>query len=854
VATDLRFGLRGLRRNATFSIVAVATLGLGIGASATVFAVVEAVLLRPLPYHQPEQLVRLWDVGRQGRNAPIAAANLIDWQQRSTSFDQVAAIRWETHNLAGGDEPLRITVQHVSENFFQTLGAGTALGRAFTPDDGERGDARVTVLSHALWRAAFGGDREIVGRDIRLDEEPYTVIGVMPPDFFFHNPDGAEASIWVAGAIEAEARSNRRRHFLQAVARLRREVTVEKAQSEMTAIAAGLADEYPQTNRDPRSGTALDATVVPLRQDLVASVRPSMLVLVGAVGFVLLIAWVNVTNLLLARTTSRRRELALRVSIGAARKRIFQQLLTETLLLSLMGGTVGLLLARVLVMLFATAAPEAGGALGLSTGAIPLLSSAAVNAWVVVTTLLTCAVTVFACGLAPAAQATRGDPLEGLRPGTGTGRRPGLGGSVLVASEISLALVLLIGLGLLVSSMVSLSGIPLGFDPSDTQVMRAQLTRSRYAFLEQDMETTAGARWRLSPEYGTLITDVVGRLAELPGVQDVGAVNRMPLHGPFSTNLMAGVNVEGIDREPMAVLEGLPAHWTFVASATPDYFRAMGVPILRGRSFSEADDATAPPVAIVNEGFVQRYGMEDPVGKTIMIRDGPWREVTIVGVVGDVLWFGYYHRFLRDDWYDFSRVYLPYAQPATAYRRSGVDFLMTTNVVVRHSGDGAAVRRVMSDIFRAADPETPIVWVGSLDDYLNEGLSDRHFHLLVLGSLAAVALILASVGVYGVVAFQVGQRVPEIGVRMALGARSTNVVGMIVGEGARVAALGVLMGIAGAMATTRFLSQWLHGVSPTDPVVFVGLAGVMVGAAVLACWLPARRAAQVDPMTSLRAE
>ena len=864
--TDVRISLRGLRRDPTFATVAIGTLALGIGASAAVFSVLEAVFVRPLPFDEPDRLVHIAafipgpQVGQGGLN-DIPPAILVDLQERNRVFTDIAAARRDPVsevNLSGGLEAVRVPANWVSASFFDVLGVSAAIGRTLSPEDDLPAALRVTVLSHGLWVRAFGSDPRIVGRVVRLNDELHTVVGVMPSDFAFFGEDGGSPALWMLGAVTPETRNDRLALTLDVIARLRPGVSLERAQAEMDGIALALADEFPESNRRPETGEIVGIRLFPLHGNFVQPVRSSLLVLSGAVAFVLLIAWVNVANLLLARTGSRRRELAVRTAIGAGRWRVGRQLLTETLVLSAFGGLAGLILARWLIAVFVAAVPPpGGGVMGLSSGAIPLLQRAELNGWVIAITLLTCLVTAAVCGLAPAIQAARSDVHAGLKTGRHGNRRHGAGSKLLVAVEVSLSLVLLIGVGLLVSTMQRIAEIPVGFETEGAHVMRAQLTRERYATLERGDRGTSSARWSLRPEHTTLVNDAVDRLAAFPGVEAVGAVNILPIQGAIRGDYGGLIHFDGEDREAMfGVRQGLLAHgYSFFASVTPGYFRAMGVPLLQGRAFTRADDRSAPAVAIVNKQFVDFYDFEDPVGKRLEVRDGTtWRSVEIVGVVGSVLQFGYYQMYLADDLFTFTVVYLPHAQPAETYGRFQINFHMTANIVARHDGDGVALGAAMHEVLRQADPETPVAFTESMESYLAENLVDRRFQMLLIGILATVSLMLALVGVYGVMAFQVGQRLHEIGVRMALGARADGVVGMIVGEGARVAVLGSLTGIAGAMAATRLLSPWLFGVTPTDPLIFASLATLMVGVAALACWIPARRAARVDPIETLKAE
>jgi len=859
--TDARIALRCLGRDPSFAAVTIVTLALGIGAAAAVFSVLDAVLLKPLPYPEPDRLVQVREYQPNPEFArlwAVSPANLADWQERNRVLTGIAPINnWPTGwvNLVGGTEPLRIGSRRVTREFFEVLGVGAALGRVLSEDDDAPGAPPVVVLNHSLWRTAFGGDPGVVGRTLRLDEEAHTVIGVMPEGFFYMLPTGPD--LWRNGAIPADTRTERNSRTLAAVARLAPGVTLERAQAEMDAIALQLAEAYPDTNRESQTGEAWGVRLLPMHDWIVEEVRPSVLVLGGGVALVLLIAWINVTNLLAARVVARRQEFAVRTAIGAGRGRVARQVLTEALVLSTAGGLAGLAIARTLVLLFGAAAPApGGGATGLATGAIPLLSRAGIGPWVVAMTALTCLVTAGACGLGPMLHAARTQIREGLMA---SGLRGGGGRDVvsklLVAIEIALSLVLLIGVGLLVRTMHSISEIPTGFTAEGAQVMRAPLTRERYAMLVEGEAGTASARWGLRPERTALVDDILARVRALPTVEAAGAINILPFEDPWAFAYGGSIHLEGAERQSRRELEGVAVHgFANIANATPGYFEAMGIPLLVGRTFVESDREGAPVVAIVNRELLDSLEITDPIGRRIKFRDGgAWRDAEIVGVVENVLQFGYYSNALRNDLRSRGMVYLPYAQSAPLSNRYYIDFHTTVNVVARHRGEGEAVGVAMRDIFREADPETPISFVGSLEGYMAENLADRRFQMLLIGALAAVALVLALVGAYGVMAFQVGQRNHEIGVRMAVGAPPGDVAAMIVGEGARVAVAGALLGVLAGVGATRLLAPWLYGVGPTDPAVFATLSALMVGVAVVACWVPARRAARVDPIETLRA-
>jgi len=718
-------------------------------------------------------------------------------------------------------------------------------------------------MSHSLWQRAFRGDPSVVGSTILLDEVPHSVVGVAPPQFSFNSLfTGGTPDLWVTAPVSPELRADRTdsAHPLLAVARLRDGVTLQQAQAEMNAIAAALAEEYPRSNQI--SGKGLGALVTGMHRDAVRMARPFLLVSMTMAGLVLLIACINVANLLLARAATRRREISVRTSLGAGRSRIVRQLLTESGMLAVLGGAGGLLLARLGVAWLVAWGPhpQSGTYLGSS---IPLLSRADIDVRALIATILICVIATAAVGLVPALRATTKDPLQGLRSGESSvgWSRGFFNRNVFVAVEVALALLLLIGTGLLASTFVRLYHFPLGFRPDGTEAMSVELTRARY-MTESGAAGSARAAWTVRPALAELTRNMVQRIDNHPGVDAVGAIDILPLRSPPS-NHGGGVHIDGAEASQYEIA-GIPftqdetgkPHTAMWRVVTPGYFDAMSIPLLTGRDFSWSDDASAPGVVIVDQDLADWFWPhEDAVGKRLHARVGrEWRYLEVIGVVGAVWQHGFYPDAMDMESQLPGRMYFPYAQPASEYRPYDASFLTTVNVVVRHRGDRGAIAALMRETLLTFDPDAPIKRLESMEVSLARSLADRRFHLLVIGSFSVVALALALIGIYGVMAFQVGQRVHEIGVRMALGARASSVVRMVVGEGSRVAVLGVLLGVAGAMGATRLLSTWLYGITPTDPVVFASLAGVMVAVAVLACLIPARRAARVDPINSLRAE
>jgi len=844
---DLKFALRGLRRDRGFAAVAILTLTIGIGANTAIFSVIDGVLLRPLPYSDPESLVLLMEshATAEGSYTPyaISPANFLDWQERNEVFTGVSLIADTTAELGEEDDPPRIEGLRVSVNFFEVLGVEAALGRTFRPDEAPPDSPAVVVISHGFWQRAFGADPEAVGKSLRLEASPHTVIGVMPPEFAFSRVRGGYVDprmrdYFVPDPFGTLARDQRRYRSLSAVARLRPGISIEQADDAMDAIAVALAQEYPEINTNRLTGEPNLVHVESLHRGLVGTMGTALWMLMGAVALVLVIACANVGNLLLVRSTSRRREIALRTAIGAGRLRLARQMLTESLVLGTLGGLGGLLLARWTVPMILPLAPIT----------IPptLLRNVGIDARILVFTLAVCFLTAIAFGLAPALRCARSDPGPILRAGKEipAPRRPLRGRQLVVAIEIGLALVLLVGLGLLASTFARLDAIPLGFDPGNGLYI----------------VTTFPSEHR-GPEGRDARIEVTGRLVErlqaVPEIEAASAVNMLPLR----YNWVGGdIHIEGRPVHPesdaTADGSGRPDE-ALLRVATPGYMEMMRIPILRGRAFASSDDDAAPPVAIINQAMAEEYWSgQSPLGRKVATtsrssRDGDQlRFLEIVGVAGNVWERNHYAFTGRAPLFGSeipATIYMPFAQrPAS---RSVI-------VVARHSADEAVVAAAMGAVVQGIMPDVRIPHPESLESYVDDWLvsGELRFCALLVGIASAIAVLLSLMGVYGAMAFDVTRRTHEIGVRMALGARAGSIVTAIVGQGLRLAVFGSVLGLLGAAATTRLLSRWLYGVSPTDPFVFASLTLAIIGVAVLACWIPARRAARVDPMTSLRAE
>ncbi len=795
LVADLRAGFRSLVRKPGLSVVAIVTLALGIGASTAIFSVVDAALLRALPYREPERLVMAWEVppDHPRKQNVINLGNLEDWKAQSRTLGSFAAFLDTSVALAGDGEPEQVPAQLATPGLFQVLGAAPLLGRTFAPDDGKEGQPRAVVLGYGLWQRRFGGDPAVVGRAVLVNERAATVVGVMPPGFTWHVKEGSRtrkpAELWSAWQPTPEMKLHRGR-FAMAVARLAPGATVEEAQAEMRTIAARLEKQYPDFD------AKWSATVTPLREQLSGVLRPSLLVLFGAVGF-----------LLLARATARQREVAVRAALGARRGRIVRQLLTESVILALAAGLVGAGVAAwgidVLVRL---SPPELGD-----------LPPVAINLPVLAFALALSFATGVIFGLAPALAATRVDLGAALKEGgrdSGGPRRHRLRGA-LVVLETALALMLLVGAGLLAKSYARLAAVDPGFDPERVLTLRVSLPSARYT--EEKLVAFAHA--------------AAERLAAIPGVDSAGTVSFLPFAGPASGTTL---EIEGQPPRPKGA-----ERVTGVNIADAAFFRALRIPLLRGRLFSADEERAARHVVIVNEAFVRAYfPSEDPIGKrvTIAMKDVD-EPTTIIGVVGDSK-----HAAL-------DRAVEPMAYwPQPELPMSSLTFVL--HATSDAAALGPAARRALAEL----DPQQPVADVREMTSLLSRSIAQARFNTFVLMVFAAVALLLAAVGIAGVMAVAVAQRTREIGIRMALGARASQVVAQVVRQGIALALAGVALGVAGALVLARLLGALLYGVAATDPPTFALVAGGLVVVALLACAVPARRAAQVDPMIALRAE
>jgi predicted permease len=806
--TDVRYTLRSLVRAPGFTAVVVLTLAVGIGANAAIFSVVRGVLLRSLPYRAPEELVRLFSHWKMLEQGSVSPAEYVDYRAMAHSLADEAAFAEGSANLSGDGEPERLSLGYGTASLLPVLGAAPARGRWFAAGAEEQpGQDQVIVLGDALWRRHFNADPGAIGRTIRLDGLPYVVVGVLPPGFdFFGTPDA-----WVPIAFRPEqlGEDQRGNHFLRVVARLRPGVNLASARAELDVIGARFRAEHPI--KYP-ADSGFNPELVPLLDQVVGTVRPALWLLAAAAGLVLLIACANVANLLLARGAGREREMSLRAALGAGRARLVRQLLTESLILALAGGGLGLLVAMWGVDLL----------LGLAPDALPRPGAVHVDGLVLGFSVALSALTGVVFGLVPALAGSRVDLHDALRSGgrTSAGRRPRRLRQTLVVAEVALALILVTGAGLVTRSFANVIGVDPGFPTDHLLTLRVDLPTPNGPPTPAD-----------EARYLRFFTDAIARLRRLPGVAAAGAIDALPF-APWGTD-----NTVAIEDFPTPPGAQLPDHEIRVVM--PGFFEALGAPLLRGRTFTAADRADSEPVVVINDAFARRYWHgADPTGRRLLLdRKGmPWSR--IVGVVDDVREFGL-DADVRPE------MYFPLAQLPG---RSALILL------VRASVPEAEIARPARAALAALDPAQPVYDVRPVRELLAQSLERRRFALVLFELFGALALVLAAVGIYGVMAHGVAQRTHEIGVRMALGARRGNVVALVAREGALLVGLGVALGVAGALAATRALGAVLFGVSPHDPTTLAGAALLLGAAAALATWLPARRATQVDPMQALRDE
>ncbi|MFY9731831.1 MAG: ABC transporter permease [Candidatus Acidiferrales bacterium] len=812
---DLQYGWRMLRRSPGFSLVAILTLAIGIGANAAMFSVINTVLLRPLPFPDAQRIVFIWDTdpNRNITRGVASPAEVLDWRDQNHSFEEISAWRTWFYNLTGANEPEQVFGVHASANFLRLLGVKPILGRDFIPEEDQVGHDQVAIITYGLWQRRFGGDPTIVGKNILLDEKPFTVVGVLPRGFSVFGTS-RQFDVWMPMALD-RAQLHREDHSVIVFGRLRKGVTLAQAQAEMETIIARLKQQYPGVNQQD------GVHVVAFREDLARNLKPGLLLLFGAVVLVLLIACVNVANLVLARAATREREITLRATLGAGRGRIIRQLLTESALLALIGGALGILLAYGGLHLLRLALPSEGG-----YGEIPHVEWLGIDGMVLAFTLVVSVLTGILFGLAPAIQISRAELYESLKEGSqGSigGRRSQFTRSALVIAEVAFSLLLLVCSGLLIRSFYLLMSEDLGIDPDNVLTAQIWLPESHYA---------AGA------PVMNFYQQAIDRIGALPGVKSASAVNFLPLSGwgDYCNFDIAGRPIAPAD-EPNTSRYSV-ADWR--------YLRTMGISVKSGRDFAASDGPTAEGVVILNEALAHRYWPDqNPIGQQVHLKfppsKSPWQPVardsmlTVIGVVADV-------REWEMGVEKVGQLYLPYAQNPSRIMR----------LVVRTTGHPAAIAPAVRHAVESVDPSQPITEIRTMDQFLSQAVSQRRLNMLLLAVFAAIATILAAIGIYGVMAYGVTQRFHEIGVRMALGAEPSDVLKMVVTDGMKLAVIGLLIGIVGAALLSRYLESQLYGIKTTDPFTYAGVALGLAAVAAAACYFPARRATKVDPISALR--
>jgi putative ABC transport system permease protein len=790
---DLRYGVRMLFKHRGFTIIALVTLALGIGATTAIFSVVDAVVLRPLPFKDPERVVRMWGTFSQGNQASTSPPDFLDYRAQNSTFEEFAAMMFISYNLTGESEPERVTALNVTTNFFKAIGITPVHGRDFTAEE-EMPGQRVAIISEGLWRRRLGGELPVIGKTLTLDGATYTVVGVAPNSTQLI----AESDIWTPMSFGDDGMKVRRFHFLRAFGRLKPGISLQQAKTDLDTIAIGLEKQYPDTN------TTWRLRLVSLRDEMLGDVRTPLYVLLGAVGFVLLIACANVANLLLARAAGRQKEIAIRSAMGARPLRLIRQLLVESLLLAAAGGGLGLLLSVWGTELLVKLGPDTiarAGAIGVDTRVL---------GFTLVVSLL-CGV-IF--GLAPALQTSRPDLNESLKEG-GKGA-PGISHNrthrFLVVTEVALAMVLLVGAGLLVQSFRQLQNVDPGYDPTNVLTMRLFLPESKY---------------REPNQAGAFVDQVLTRVAALPGVKAVGTTTQLPLRGGNDTYFKIEGRPFADPNQQVTALNPAVSH---------DFFTALGISLIKGRKFTDQETKEPTKTVIINESFAATYFPDDdPLGQRLIIDLGRPATCEIIGVTRDIKQFS-----LQSE--PTPTMYLPDIN------------IGRPSLVVRAFGDPTELTSAIRGAVQSIDKDQPIANVASMEEILSRSVGEPRFRTVLLGVFAALALVLAAIGIYGVMSYTVARRTHEIGIRMALGARSKDTLMLIVGQGLSLALIGVGVGLAGAFGLTRLLSSLLFGVSPTDLSTFVVIALLLTGVAAMACFIPALRATRVDPMRALRHE
>jgi len=815
---DLRYGARTMLRSPGFTITAVLALALGIGANTAIFSVVNAVLLRPMPFEQPDRLLQVWHTPPQ-KSFPgmptfaVSPANFLDWRDQNHSFDGMSAYGFGRYTLTGTGHPEAIRMVAATVGLFSILHAQPLLGRGFLDGEDEPGHEHVVVLSYGIWRSHFAGNPDVVGKNIQLNGQAFAVVGVMGPEFDFpiFSDQDARAQMWKPLAWTDQERAIRGDHNYAVIARLKAGVTLRQAQAELDAISNRLAQEYPNDNK------GWGAIAIPLRDDLVGDVRPALLILLGAVALVLLIACANVANLMLARALSRRKEVAVRTALGATRRRLLQQALSETLLLAFAGGALGLVFAHFGLLVIVKFLAQR----------LPRSSEIALDGWVLAFTLGISLLTGFAAGLLPALRMAKADLNQALKQGLGRTAADS-GGSrtrnVLVVSEVALSLMLLIGAGLLIRSLWVLHNVNPGFDPSRVVTMAVSLPTGKFVQPAQQI---------------SYFGRVLDRVRTLPGVQSAGLIDSLPLSDDGSHQ---PISIEG---RPAAAMADLPE--VEVRLISPGYLSSMHIPLLSGRDIDDSDAAGRPGAVLISESMAKFFWPnEDPIGKRLTLYFFPGLTREVVGVVADVKISA------MNETQPAPTLYYPLAQMSAARGENWNSFGM--NLTVRTNAAPLSAVPAITNSVREIDAEVPLLNIRTMDDSVSASLSPARFTMLLLGAFAGLALLLAVVGIYSVMSYSVSRRTNEIGIRVALGASRGNVLLLVVRQALLLALLGSVIGIVGALALSRLMASQLYGVQPTDPITFVTVAALLMIVSLAASYLPARRAMRVEPMAALRYE
>jgi putative ABC transport system permease protein len=810
--SDFKHGLHVLPKNPAYTAAAILVLALGIGANTAIFSVVNAVLLRPLPFRDPARLMQVWHVPPP-KSFPgmtefaVSAANFIDWQKQNHVFDKMAILTGSALTLAGNDQPEELQGAAVSSDFFSTMQVRPLLGRTFTDDEDRPGKNHVIVLSYGLWKTRFAANPDIVNRTVNFEGEPCTIAGVMGEKFDY--PDFAQ--YWKPMGWTDKERVVRGEHHYLVVARLKSDITVSQARAEMNTISSRLAEQYPDDDK------GWGAVIVPLREERVAQVRPSLLILLGAVAFVLLIACANVANLVLAKTLGRRKEIAVRLALGASTGRIIQQILAETILLSTAGAGLGLALAHFGIQL----------TVKFLAGNLPKSTEVTLDAGVLLFTLALAITTGFLAGILPALRLTRTNVNDALKQGLGKTDSDSSGGrtrGILVVSEVALSLMLLVGAGLMIRSLWQLTAVDAGFDPHNLLTMTMVVTGNKYS---RPIDEIAFYDRALS------------KVRALPGVTSAGLIDTLPITQDGSHQPVA------IEGRPVQAMSEQPEVDTRSISA--GYLTTMHIPLRRGRDFSSADAPGRPATAIISESMAKRFWPnEDAVGKHLTMTFNPGKVREVIGIVGDVKLTG------LDTASSESTIYLPMSQTSAAPYEDWRPFSM--QLAVRTTSQPASLTSAVTAAIHSIDPTQPVVDVMTMDDLIATSLSQRRFSMFLLAAFAVLALLLAAVGIYSVLSFAVRRRVREIGIRVALGAETKDILRLVVTEGMKPALLGLALGVAGALALGRAVASFIYGIAPYDPLTFAAVAALLATVALLASIIPAFRAARIEPTRALREE